>query len=124
MRKISGIIVVIAGALGVLAAGTRLFPDLGSWRYLLGAILDSIPWLSPLRLFFDPLDWMGLLFSHVAGVLGAFALLEQEVRGRILGLLIMVCAVAGAFLCRSVWVLIFMAIIFIGSIPISYSRSA
>lgn len=124
MRKISGIIVVIAGALGVLAAGTRLFPDLGSWRYLLGAILDSIPWMYPWRIFFDPLDWMGLLFSHIVGVLGAFALLEKDVGGRILGLLIMVCAVFGVFLCRSIWVLIFLAIAFAGSIPISYSRAS
>lgn len=101
MRKAGGIIALIAGIFAVFAAGFTLFTGgLGAAFEAEGA--DTIVLLG----------WGGVLFSFLTIVLGAVAI---GAKGRIPGVLIVVCAIAGAIL-GGTFVAIFMALAGIGGL--------
>ena len=101
MRKAGGIIALIAGIFGVFAAGFTLFTGgLGAAFEAEGA--DTVVLLG----------WGGVLFSFLTIVLGAVAI---GAKGRIPGVLIILCAIAGAILGGTL-VAIFMALAGIGGL--------
>ena len=101
MRKAGGIIALIAGIFAVFAAGFTLFTGgLGAAFEAEGA--DTIVLLG----------WGGVVFAFLTIVLGAVAI---GAKGRTPGILIVLCAVAGAVLGGTL-VAIFMALAGIGGL--------
>ena len=101
MRKAGGIIALIAGIFAVFAAGFTLFTG------GLGAVLEAEGADTIVNL-----GWGGVVFSFLIIVLGAIAI---GAKGRIPGVLIVVCAIAGAVLGGTL-VAIFMALAGIGGL--------
>lgn len=101
MRKAGGIIALIAGIFAVFAAGATLFTGgLGAAFDAEGA--DTIVLLG----------WGGVVFAFLTIVLGAVAI---GAKGRTSGILIVLCAIAGAVLGGTL-VAIFMALAGIGGL--------
>ena len=101
MRKAGGIVTLIAGVFGVFAAGFTLFAGgLGAAFEADGA--DTV----------IGLGWGGVLFSFLTIVLGA---VTMAAKGRIPGILIILCAIAGAILGGTI-VAIFMGLAGIGGL--------
>ena len=101
MRKAGGIVGLIAGIFGVIAAvATLFFGGLGSAFEAEGA--ETVVGLG----------WGGLVFSFLTIVLGAVAM---GAKGRIPGVLLIICAVAGAILGGTI-VAICMALAAVGGI--------
>ena len=101
MKKAGGIIALVAGIFGVLAAAFTLFVGgVGGAFEAEGA--DTI----------IGLGWGGVAFSFLTIVLGAVAM---GAKGRVPGVLLILSAIAGAILGGTI-VAIFMALAFIGGI--------
>ena len=101
MKKAGGIIALVAGIFGVLAAGFTLFTGgLGAAFEAEGA--DTV----------IGLGWGGVLFSFLTIILGAVAM---GAKGRVPGVLLIVCAIAGAIL-GGTFVAVFMALAAVGGI--------
>ena len=101
MQKAGGVIALVAGIFGVFAAIiTLLIGGVGAGLEAEGA--------SPVV----GLGWGGVAFSFLTIVLGAVAL---GAKGRLPGILLMVCAIAGAILGGTI-VAIFMALAFVGGL--------
>lgn len=101
MKKAGGIVALIAGVFGVIAAGVTLFTG------GIGAVFDAEGADTVIGL-----GWGGVAFSFLTIVLGAVAM---GAKNRIPGILLIVCAVAGAILGGTI-VAIFMALAVIGGI--------
>lgn len=101
MKKAGGIVAIIAGVFGVLAAGATLLVG-GAGAALDGDESDTVVWLG----------WGGVLFSFAVIVLGAVTL---GAKGRVPGILLMVCSVLGAILGGTL-VAVFMVLALIGGI--------
>lgn len=101
MRKAGGIIALIAGIFAVFAAGATLFVGgVGSAFQAEGASTVVA------------LGWGGVIFSFLCIVLGAVAI---GTRSRLVGILLIVCSLAGAVLGGTL-VAIFMALALIGGL--------
>lgn len=101
MQKAGGIIALIAGIFAVIAAfATLLIGGTGSALEAEGA--DTV----------IALGWGGVLFSFLCIVLGA---VTMGARSKIPGMLLIVCAIAGAAL-GGTFVAIFMALALVGGI--------
>ncbi len=98
MRKAGGIIALVAGIFGVFAAGFTLF--FGG----VGAVLDADDAGTVIGL-----GWGGVSVSVLPIVLGAVAM---GAKGRIPGVLLILCAIGGAV----TFVAVFMALAAIGGI--------
>ena len=93
MKKVGGIIALIAGVLGVCGAGiTLVFGGLGAVFEVEGMDTVIILW------------WGEVLFSFLIIILGAIAM---GAKGRMPGMLLIVCAIVGAIL-GGTFVAIFM----------------
>lgn len=101
MQKAGGIIALVAGIFGVFAAIFTL--AVGG----MGAGLEAEGASTVIGL-----GWGGVAFSFLTIILGAVAL---GARGRLPGILLMICAVAGAILGGTI-VAVFMALAFIGGL--------
>lgn len=101
MKRAGGIIALIAGVFGVISAGITLL--LGG----IGAGLESEGASMVIGL-----GWGGVLFSFATIVLGAVAL---GAKGRVPGILLMVCAVLGAVLGGTL-VAVFMVLALVGGL--------
>lgn len=101
MQKAGGIIALVAGIFGVLAAIFTLL--VGG----LGAGLEAEKASTVIGL-----GWGGVLFSFLTIILGAITL---GAKGRTPGILLMICAVAGAILGGTI-VAIFMVLAFLGGL--------
>ncbi len=104
MRKAGGVIALIAGIFGIIAAGATLF--LGG----LGSALNSEGASTVVGL-----GWGGIVFSFITIILGAIAL---GVASRIPGVLLIICALAGAILGGTL-VAVFMVLALIGGILVT-----
>jgi len=101
MRKSGGIIAIIAGAFGIIAAGiTLVVGGLGSAFEAEGASTVV------------GLGWGGVVFSFVTIILGAIAM---NAKSRVPGSLLILCAVAGAILGGTL-VAVFMVLALCGGI--------
>jgi len=101
MQKAGGIIALVAGIFGIFAAVFTL--AVGG----LGAGLEAEGASTVVGL-----GWGGVAFSFLTIILGAVAL---GAKGRLPGILLMICAVAGAILGGTI-VAVFMALAFIGGL--------
>lgn len=101
MQKAGGIIALVAGIFGVFAAIFTL--AIGG----MGAGLEAEGASTVIGL-----GWGGVGFSFLTIILGAVAL---GARGRLPGVLLMICAVAGAILGGTI-VAVFMVLAFIGGL--------
>ncbi len=101
MKKAGGIIAIIAGVFGVISAGVTLF--VGG----VGAAMKADESSTVVGL-----GWGGVIFSFATIVLGAVAL---SARGRVPGILLIVCAVLGAVLGGTL-VAVFMVLALVGGI--------
>ncbi|MFD1790906.1 hypothetical protein ACFSE0_04575 [Ochrobactrum teleogrylli] len=101
MQKAGGIIALVAGIFGVFAAIFTL--AVGG----MGAGLEAEGASTIIGL-----GWGGVAFSFLTIILGAVAL---GARGRLPGILLMICAVAGAVLGGTI-VAVFMVLAFIGGL--------
>jgi len=101
MRKAGGIIALIAGIFGVLAAGVTLFIG-GAGGAFEADGADTVILLG----------WGGVLFSFLTIVLGAVCM---GANSKIPGVLLILCSVAGAIL-GGTFVALFMVLAFIGGI--------
>tara|TARA_A100001391_G_scaffold149645_2_gene107094 strand:- start:4868 stop:5230 length:363 start_codon:yes stop_codon:yes gene_type:complete len=101
MKKAGGIIALIAGIFGIIAAGATL---------LLGGI-TSVSGVEHADVVVG-LGWGGVGFSFLTIVLGAVAM---GAKGPIPGILLILCAIAGAILGGTL-VAIFMVLALIGGI--------
>jgi hypothetical protein len=101
MQKAGGIIALIAGVFGVIAAGVTLL--VGG----IGSAAHSDGYSTVIGL-----GWGGLGFSFLTIILGAVAM---GTRSRLPGVLLIVCSLAGAIL-GGTFVALFMALSFIGGI--------
>jgi hypothetical protein len=101
MRKAGGVIGLIAGIFGVLAALVTLS---------VGGVGAAFKADSASTVVY--LGWGGLAFSFLTIVLGAVALGS---RGRLPGVLMIVCAIAGAVLGGTL-VAVFMTLAFVGGL--------
>lgn len=101
MQKAGGIIALVAGIFGVFAAIFTLL--VGG----LGAGLEAENASTVIGL-----GWGGVFFSFLTIILGAVTL---GAKSRIPGILIMICAVAGAILGGTI-VAVFMVLAFIGGL--------
>lgn len=101
MQKAGGIIALVAGIFGVIGAIVTLL--IGG----IGAGLEAENASTVVGL-----GWGGIGFSFLTIILGAVALVAK---GRLPGLLLMCCAVAGALLGGTI-VAIFMTLAFIGGL--------
>lgn len=101
MQKAGGIIALIAGVFGIGAAVITLF--IGG----VGGAFDAEGAGTVIGL-----GWGGILFSFTTIILGAIAI---TAKGRVPGVLLIVCAIAGAIL-GGTMVAIFMVLAFIGGI--------
>ncbi len=107
MQRAGGIVALIAGIFGVLAAGATLFlGGLGGAFEAEGA--DTV----------IGLGWGGVAFSFLTIVLGAVAM---GAKGRLPGILIAVCAVAGAIL-GGTFVAVFMALAAAGGLLAAFGK--
>ena len=112
MQKAGGIVALIAGIFGVMAGFITLF--IGG----VGSAFDA----SGAEMVVG-LGWGGIIFSFLTIVLGAVAI---GVKSKVPGILLVVCAVAGAILGGTL-VAIFMALALVGGILAvlgSFRRSA
>ena len=101
MQRAGGIVALVAGIFGTIAAVVTLFMGgLGSAFDARGA--DTV----------IGLGWGGVVFSFLTIVLGAVAM---GARGRIPGILLMMCAFAGAILGGTL-VAVCMALAFVGGL--------
>ncbi|NHB76130.1 hypothetical protein [Rhodobacter calidifons] len=101
MKKAGGIIALIAGIFGTIAAGVTLFiGGIGSAMKADGG--DTV----------IALGWGGVAFSFLAIILGAVAM---GARGRLPGALLIVTAVLGAILGGTL-VAVFMALALVGGV--------
>lgn len=107
MQKAGGIIALVAGIFGVLAAIFTLL--VGG----LGAGLEAENASTVIGL-----GWGGIGFSFLTIVLGAVTL---GAKSRIPGILLMICAVAGAILGGTI-VAIFMVLAFVGGLLALFSN--
>lgn len=101
MTRAGGIIALVAGIFGVLAAGFTLF--FGG----VGAAFDAEDADTIIGL-----GWGGVVFSFLTIILGAVAI---NAKGRVPGVLLIVCAIAGAVL-GGTFVAVFMALAAAGGI--------
>ena len=101
MQKAGGIIGLIAGIFGVIAALVTL---------MMGGVASAVQAESASTVV--GLGWGGILFSFLAIVLGAVAM---GAKNRIPGALLMVCSVAGIVL-GGTFVALFMVLSFIGGL--------
>lgn len=101
MRKAGGIIALVAGIFGVFAAGFTLF--FGG----VGAAFEAEDAGTVIGL-----GWGGVAFSFLTIILGAVAI---NAKGRGPGVLLILCAVAGAIL-GGTFVAVFMALAAAGGI--------
>jgi hypothetical protein len=107
MRVAGGIIALIAGIFGILAAGaTLLFGGMGAVFEAEGA--ETV----------IGLGWGGVLFSFCVIVLGAISL---GVKGRLPGILLMIFSLLGVIL-GGTMVAIFMVLSFIGGLLVTLAR--
>ena len=101
MQKAGGIIALVAGIFGVLGAIFTLF--MGGLGGAFGAReADTV----------IGLGWGGVLFSFIVIVLGAVSI---GAKGKAPGIILMVCAVLGAFLGGTV-VAVFMVLALVGGL--------
>lgn len=101
MQKAGGIVAIIAGIFGVMAAGvTLLFGGLSSALQSKGASTVVA------------LGWGGVAFSFLVIILGAIALTTQR---KLIGVLLMAASIAGAILGGTL-VAIFMVLALIGGL--------
>lgn len=107
MQKAGGIIALVAGIFGVFAAIFTL--AIGG----MGAGLEAEGASTIIGL-----GWGGVAFSFLTIILGAVAL---GARGRLPGILLMICAVAGAILGGTI-VAVFMALAFLGGLVAMLGR--
>lgn len=101
MQKAGGVIALVAGIFGVFAATITL---------LIGGVGAGLEAEGASQVV--GLGWGGVAFSFLTIVLGAVAL---GAKGRLPGILLMVCAIAGAILGGTI-VAIFMALAFVGGL--------
>lgn len=101
MKTAGGVIALIAGIFGVIAAVVTLF--VGG----LGSVFEAEGANTVIGL-----GWGGILFSFLVIVLGAIAI---GVKSRIPGILLMITAILGAIL-GGTWVAVCMALAFIGGV--------
>lgn len=101
MKKAGGIIALVAGIFGVFAAGFTLF--FGG----VGAALEAEGAGTIIGL-----GWGGVAFSFLTIILGA---VTMGAKGRVPGVLLILCAIAGAILGGTI-VAIFMALAAAGGI--------
>lgn len=101
MQKAGGIIALVAGIFGVFAAIFTL--AIGG----IGAGLEAEGASTVVGL-----GWGGVAFSFLTIILGAVAM---GAKGRLPGILLMICAVAGAILGGTI-VAVFMVLAFIGGV--------
>ncbi|NKB83734.1 hypothetical protein HED51_11265 [Ochrobactrum grignonense] len=109
MQKAGGIIALVAGIFGVFAAIFTL--AVGG----MGAGLEAEGASTVIGL-----GWGGVAFSFLTIILGAVAL---GAKGRLPGILLMICAVAGAILGGTI-VAVFMILAFIGLIAAFGSKNS
>ena len=108
MRKAGGIITLIAGIFAVFAAGITLFVGgIGSAFNAEDAGLVV------------GLGWGGVAFSFLTIILGAVSI---NAKSKVLGVLILICAIAGAILGGTL-VAVFMALAFVGGILVILDKS-
>ncbi len=108
MRKAGGIIALIAGIFGVLAAIATL---------LIGGVGAGIEAANASTII--SLGWGGLIFSFLTIILGSFAL---AIQGKVIGMLIMSNAIAGAIL-GGTFVAVTMVLAFSGGLIIVLGRT-
>ncbi|KXO77724.1 hypothetical protein [Brucella anthropi] len=108
MQKAGGIIALVAGVFGVFAAIFTL--AVGG----MGAGLEAEGASTVIGL-----GWGGVAFSFLTIILGAVAL---GAKGRLPGILLMICAIAGAILGGTL-VAVFMVLAFIGGLIGIFGRS-
>lgn len=101
MSKAGGVIALIAGIFGILAAIITL---------LIGGVSGAFEAEGAGTVI--GLGWGGILFSFLAIIFGAIAM---NAKSRIPGMLLIVCAVAGMILGGTI-VAVFMLLAFIGGI--------
>jgi len=101
MKKAGGIIALIAGIFGVIAAIATLFVG-GVGATFGGEGAETV----------IGLGWGGLLFSFTAIILGAVAM---NAKSKVPGILLIICAIAGSIL-GGTFVAIFMVLALIGGI--------
>lgn len=109
MQKAGGIIAIVAGVFAVLAAILTLF--IGGT----GAALEAEGAQTVVML-----GWGGIVFSFLTIVLGAVAI---SATSRIPGMLLILCAIAGAFL-GGTMVAIFMVLALVGGVLALFTRKA
>ncbi|GAB9242114.1 hypothetical protein [Bradyrhizobium diazoefficiens] len=111
MRKAGGIIALVAGIFGVLAAGFTL---------LVGGVGSAFK--ADNAQMVVGLGWGGVVFSFIVIVLGAVAMGSNS---RIPGMLLVIASIAGAIL-GGTFVAIFMLLAFVGGVlaAIPASRAA
>lgn len=109
MRKAGGIIAVVAGGCGVIAAFITLFVGgVGSAIEAEGA--ETVVWLG----------WGGVFLSFCTIGLAAATIASK---GRITSVLLIICAIAGALL-GGTMVAVFMALAIIGAIVALFEKPA
>jgi len=101
MKKAGGIIALIAGIFGVIAAIVTL---------TLGGVASAFEASDSGTVV--GLGWGGLLFSFTAIILGAVAM---NAKSKVPGILLIICAIAGSIL-GGTFVAIFMVLALIGGI--------
>ena len=101
MKKAGGIVALVAGIFGVFAAGFTLF--FGG----VGAALEAEDAGTVIGL-----GWGGVVFSFLTIILGAVAM---GAKGRVPGVLLILCAIAGAIL-GGTFVAVFMALAAAGGV--------
>jgi hypothetical protein len=101
MKKAGGIIALIAGIFGVIAAIVTLFVG-GVGAAFGGEGADTV----------IGLGWGGIAFSFLTIILGAISI---GAKGKVPGILLIICAIAGAIL-GGTFVAIFMVLALIGGI--------
>lgn len=107
MQKAGGIIALVAGIFGIFAAIITL---------LIGGVGAGLEAEGASQVV--GLGWGGVGFSFLTIVLGAVAL---GAKGRLPGILLMVCAIGGAILGGTI-VAIFMALAFLGGLVAMLGR--
>ena len=108
MKKSGGIVALIAGIFGVIAAVVTLFTGgIASAFEAEGAEVVVL------------LGWGGVAFSFLVIILGAVAI---GAKGKIPGILLIICSIAGAALGGTI-VAVFMALSLIGGILVLLDRS-
>ena len=107
MKKAGGIVALIAGIFGVIAAVLTLFT---------GGIASAVEAEGAETVVL--LGWGGVVFSFLTIVLGAVAI---GAKGRLVGVLLILCAIAGAVLGGTI-VAICMALALIGGLLVLFDK--